>query len=178
MKNILHTLLVCGVVMAAAEAAAGGDAASQLQSWKLTDLAGNSFSLTENRGQVTVVNFWASWCPPCLKELPVLNAWHEDWSGRGARVAAISIDSNEKKARNFVEKADLKLDVYHDGPDGLARQLDLDSLPCTFVLDQEGRVALISNGSSDEDLERVRRTVEGLLGTSAAADAPSTGAGR
>lgn len=177
MKASLHSLLAIALVCAALPAVAD-EVESQLQGYELKDLEGASHSFAQNRGEVVVVNFWASWCAPCLKELPVFDRWHEDWSTRGARVAAISVDSSARKARNFVEKAGLGLDVYHDGPDGLARQLDLPYLPCTFVLDQEGRVALVSGGSSEEELERVYRTVEGLLGTSAAGGTPASGGAR
>ena len=165
--------LVIGFV-SAAPAGADDDDTRQLQSYVLTDLEGAEHSLREHRGEVIVVNFWASWCAPCLKELPILDSWHAEWAGRGARVAAISVDSNSKKARRFVDKAELGLDVYHDGPDGLARQLDLPFLPCTYVLDQSGDVVLISGGSSEEELDRIQRTVETLLSSSSAATLTTT----
>ena len=168
--------IVAICVATATGVTAADDDARLLQSYELTDLEGERHSLAERQGEVVVVNFWASWCAPCLKELPTLDAWNADWSGRGARVAAISVDREERNARRFVDKAGLELDVYHDGPDGLARELDLPFLPCTYVLDRNGEIALISGGSSEADLERVRRTVEGLLGTSASAEHSRGGA--
>jgi thiol-disulfide isomerase/thioredoxin len=173
--NILAALVTVAVF--AAPSGADEDAASQLQSYQLTDLEGVEHSLREHRGEVVVVNFWASWCAPCLKELPMLDAWHAEWADRGARVAAISVDHNPKKARRFIDKAGLGLDVYHDGPDGLASQLDLPFLPCTYVLDQSGAVVLISGGSNDEELTRIQSTVEGLLSSSAALETASAHGG-
>lgn len=173
--RIVGILAIC--VSTATGVFAAGEDARQLSSYRLTDLEGEPHSLGERRGEVVVVNFWASWCAPCLKELPTLDAWHSEWQERGASVAAISVDRDERKARRFVEKEGLGLDVFHDGPEGLARDLDLPSLPCTYVIDQDGNVALVSQGSSDEDLERVRRTVEGLLGTSASAATSSSNGG-
>ena len=180
MNQFARTLGILAICAATAiGVSAAGEDARQLETYRLTDLEGTQHSLGERRGEVVVVNFWASWCAPCLKELPTLDAWHSEWDGRGASVAAISVDKDERKARRFVEKEGLGLDVYHDGPEGLARDLDLPSLPCTYVIDQDGNVALVSQGSSDEDLERVRRTVEGLIGTSAsAATTSSTGGAR
>ena len=179
MERFARTFGILAIIASTATGVtAGGDDASVLQSYQLTDLEGSSRSLSDLRGEVVVVNFWASWCPPCLEELPTLDAWNSSWEGQGARVAAISVDSEERKARRFVDKAELQMDVFHDGPDGLASQLDIPFLPCTYVLDQNGEIALISGGSSEEELERVRRTVEGLLGTSASALSASDGGAR
>ena len=164
-------ILLALALVAAVPAFAGDDAAATLQGYELTDLDGATSSLADHHGEVVVVNFWASWCAPCLKELPVLDSWNTEWAGRGARVAAISVDNSAVKAARMVEKQDLGLDVYHDGPDGLARDLDLPWLPCTYVLDQSGQVVLVTGGSSDEELARVERTVEELLSKAASAAA-------
>lgn len=160
--------ILVGLVMVTGFVALGeaGDASSLLNSYQLENLEGETQTLAEYRGDVVVVNFWASWCAPCLEELPTLDSWNAQWSDKGARVTAISVDTSLKKARRFVEKAALGLDVYHDGPDGLAKQLDLPYLPCTYVLDRSGKVVLVTGGSSEEELARVRRTVEQLLASS------------
>jgi thiol-disulfide isomerase/thioredoxin len=79
------------------------------------------------------VNFWASWCAPCRRELPLLDQWNSAWTGRGARVIAISIDTDAKKAKRFAEEMKLTLPVMHDGPQGLARTLDIPSVPYTLL---------------------------------------------
>jgi len=160
------TCILLALLFAAGSASpsgAGGDDAARLGQYALTDLDGGTRTLGDYHGDVVVVNFWASWCAPCLKELPILDDWHAEWAPRGAKIAAISVDSSSKKARRFVEEAKLKMDVYHDGPDGLAKQLDLPFLPCTYVLDRSGKVVLVTGGSSKEELARVQRTVEALL---------------
>ena len=167
MDLITRTLGAFAIVAAAPTGVVAGDDAERLLEYELARLDGETHTLAADAGDVVVVNFWASWCPPCLEELPTLDAWHDEWSSRGARVAAISIDRDERKARRFVEKTGLDLDLYLDGPDGLARELDLPFLPCTYVLDQDGEIVLVSGGSTEQELERVRRTVEGLLDSNA-----------
>jgi len=128
---------------------------------------GAETKLSALRGEIVVVNFWASWCAPCLKELPIMDGWNTAWAGRGARVVAISIDKSKKKAKRFVEKANLELTVLHDGPSGLAKTLDLPSLPCTFLLDRKGNIVTVVRSSSMKDLDALQQKVEFLLTSTA-----------
>jgi thiol-disulfide isomerase/thioredoxin len=129
----------------------------------LTDLAGATVMLSELRGQVVVVNFWASWCKPCKRELMRLDQWNRELDGRPARIVAVSIDSDREKAARFIQDKGLALPVFHDGPSGLAAVLDLPSLPCTVVLDAWGRVVRVRGGGDDDTVRELRHTVEALL---------------
>lgn len=144
-------------------AIAGVDAEEALAKHPLKSFEGTETTLSSFRGDVVVVNFWASWCAPCLKELPIMDGWHTAWAERGARVVAISVDKDMKKAKRFAEKAGLSLTVFHDGPDGLARTLDIPSLPCTFLLDRNGNVVSVIRSSSAKDLASIQQKAESLL---------------
>jgi thiol-disulfide isomerase/thioredoxin len=145
---------------------ADGDVRGKLAAHRLAGLDGSATTLAAYRGDVVVVNFWASWCGPCRKELPIMDGWNQAWAGRGARVVAISIDKDERKARRFAKEAGLSLPVFHDGPDGLARAIDLPSLPCTFLLDRDGRVVTVVRSSSPDDLTALHKQAEALISQS------------
>lgn len=160
------TILLTAVLLLAGTEALGADLAASgrlLHSWETTDLDGETVRLSDLAGEVVVVNFWASWCAPCVRELPVLNRWHQQWQGQGARVVAISIDRKPANAADFVASAELELDVWLDGPQGLAAQLDLAAVPTSYVLDRAGKVVLRIDGSSTADLERMHQKVQQLL---------------
>lgn len=156
----LATLVASAAAQAAAE---GADAGATLASYPLSSFDGAKTKLSSYRGDIVVVNFWASWCSPCRGELAVMDKWNTEWAGRGARVVAISIDQDAKKAKRFADEAKLSLTVLHDGPSGLARSLDLPSLPCTYLLDRDGRVLRVIRSSSSKDLGALQRQVEELL---------------
>jgi thiol-disulfide isomerase/thioredoxin len=141
----------------------GEKARQALAHHPLKTFAGAETRLSSYRGEVVVVNFWASWCAPCRTELPILNGWHQAWAGRGARVVAISIDKEMRRARGFAEKANLSMTVLHDGPDGLAKTLNLPSLPCTLLLDREGNVVSVVQTSALKDLDALEQKVEFML---------------
>jgi thiol-disulfide isomerase/thioredoxin len=160
MKKLLDLLLTGAATVALSGSAAAGP---DLLAEPMVDLAGEPASLDDFRGDVLVVNFWASWCAPCRDELPVLDAWHRGWDGTGAQVVAVSIDSQARNAARFVRDQGLELPVLVDGPDGLAAQLDLPAVPSTYLLDRQGQVVMSIHGSSDADLTRLKRATEDLL---------------
>lgn len=155
----------------------------------LRTLEGRELTLAAYEGEVVVVNFWASWCKPCQRELPGLDALHRDLtrgtSGVRGRVVAISIDAEAANARRFVRDHKLSLSACHDGPDGLARALDLDRVPTTIVLDRDGRIAFVQSGGGADALAELNAVTRRLLatrrrvtdlerGTAAAGPAPVT----
>ena len=106
--------------------------------------------LEQNRDKVLVINFWATWCAPCVHEMPELAAFYEKYRDRGVAFLSLSSDSledYEEKLVPFVEERDLPFHVYaiaNIDPDELQQHLKVDmgfALPTTFVLDRERNVA-------------------------------------
>lgn len=141
----------------AALASGGGDRMAEIvRAHALSTLDGRTGRIEPSAAPVSVLHFWASWCGPCKKELPLLDDLAAELAPRGARFAAISIDSDPANARRFVERHEISMPVFLDGPDGLAESLALPSVPCTFVLDRSGEVTFASVGASPEELARLR----------------------
>lgn len=163
---------------AAAFGASPGVAEAALARHPLRLLDGTSTTLAAMRGRVVVVNFWASWCAPCRRELPQLDALHRDMSAQGASVVAVSIDQDAENARRFAKRGKLALPVAHDGPAGLARTLDLRHVPATVVLDRDGRIAWSTHRSDDAELAKLAAVVRRLAGSGPVAGGSTEGGGR
>jgi thiol-disulfide isomerase/thioredoxin len=165
-KSIAKRSLLAAISVLAATGVAQADSRSDtLSTHKLAALDGTTTTLAHYRGEIVVVNFWASWCAPCRRELPLLNQWNSAWTGRGARVVAISIDSDAGKAKTFAEEMKLTLPVMHDGPEGLARTLDIPTVPYTLLLDRDGNIVGEVKGSTESEIAALQRKVETMLAT-------------
>lgn len=169
----LGTAVTCAALVGAAHAKT--EAVPQVQpeqirralaQHRFRTVDGQSMSLASLQGQVVVVNFWASWCAPCRKELPALDALHSSIASQGGQVLAISIDNDLQSVTRFRKAHALKLPIVHDGPEGLARELNLQYIPFTVVLDREGAVALVSTGTDDQALAQIGAMTRKLLARS------------
>ncbi len=118
-----------------------------LRAWSFRPIDGRTVAAAHPA--VRVVHFWASWCGPCRREMPRLDALSAEIAAKGGEVLAVSIDQDPRNAAAFVDRYGLKLPVACDGPAGLARTLDLQAIPCTLVLDRDGNVVW-STARSDE----------------------------
>lgn len=114
----------------------------------LDGLDGLRLRLSDLRGQVVVLNLWASWCPPCRAEMPALQALHERYAGRGVVVLAVNstIQDSEPAAREFAAEFGLTFPIGLDR-DGLAtRQYQVRALPSTFFIDGAGVIRRVVVG--------------------------------
>jgi thiol-disulfide isomerase/thioredoxin len=130
----------------------------------LRDVAGHSQKLSELRGQIVVLSFWATWCAPCREELPRLSKLSQEFAGRNVHFVAVSIDDAKDRAKiePYLLKQDIRLDVWVDGNTDLLGRFGLgDVVPATLVLDEQGQVITrIMGEAQDED---VRRPLDWLL---------------
>ena len=155
------SMFLCSVALGvAAEPARAGSVRAALVGHELRDLAGEQVDLRSLEGHPVVLNFWAEWCAPCRRELPVFDRWNEELAAQGVRFVAVSIDREARKAKRMADTMGLRLPLYHDGPSGLAAELDLPSLPTTYLLAADGSTVYVSSGSSDEALARLRREID------------------
>jgi len=137
-----------------------------LERHPLRTLDGRELSLAKLEGQVVVVQFWATWCAPCRRELPALDALDRRLFPHGGRVIAISIDEDAANVRRFVRTHKLSLPVCHDGPDGLAKELALDQIPFTVVLDRDGSVAYATTGNETDVVAAADKIANRLIASS------------
>ena len=103
-------------------------------------------SIADYKGKVVLVNFWASWCPPCTEELPLLQKTHERLSKDGGLVLGINTRDGSEYALRFVRRFKLTFPSIRDGSGDFAERYGLTGYPETFVVDRSGRIAATRRG--------------------------------
>lgn len=113
----------------------------------LIDKDGNKKSLKDFKGKVIFMNMWATWCPPCIAEMPSIEELHNEMGDEVAFVM-ISLDQDFKKAKDFVERKDYNLPIYAP-MSNLPAMYQSSAIPTTYVIDAEGNLALTHKGMAD-----------------------------
>ncbi|HYC57110.1 MAG TPA: TlpA disulfide reductase family protein [Candidatus Binatia bacterium] len=106
----------------------------------LQSLDGKTRKLSIYRGQVVLVNLWATWCPPCIEEMPLLNRIAEQYKDRGLIVLGVAGDDDVSRVQEFVERTPLKFEILLDPDGAIGTQYGITGYPETFFVDREGRI--------------------------------------
>jgi peroxiredoxin len=153
-----RTLLACLSALllgtAASTAAAATAVGSPAPDFTLRVLDGPNLRLQEQRGKVVLVNFWATWCGPCRKEMPHLNRIADKYRSSGLVLLGINVDDDARNAADLAAKLGVKFPVLFDTDKKVSKLYDLNSMPSTLVIDRNGRVRYLHRGYQDgyEDL--------------------------
>jgi len=145
--------------------AQSGDAASELAGSEAPDfvlksLSGENLRLSEYRGRVVMLSFWASWCGDCRAQLDALAALYSRYHDAGFDLLAVSLDRDPVQAKAAAEGWQAEYPVLYDGAGEVGRQYDVGSMPLAVLIDRDGVVRATfqgyRRGREDEFLEQVR----------------------
>ncbi|MDO6605394.1 TlpA family protein disulfide reductase [Arenibacter palladensis] len=128
--------------------------------WKLTDLENRPFDFEAQRGKVILVNFWATWCPPCVAEMPSMQKLYDDY---GEKVTFMFVTSDDRqKVENFLKRKNLNLPVYYpvsETPETLKSKL----LPTTYIINSKGEIVVAETGAADWNSSKTRALIDDLV---------------
>ena len=122
-------------------------------------LPSGSLDLKNYRGQIVVLNFWATWCKPCVEETPSLEQFAEKMRDRGVIVLSVSVDEDQKALQDFIQRNHLSYPVGRDPDRSLAARYGTFQFPETYILDRRGLVAERVANATDWDDPRIQNFV-------------------
>ncbi len=141
------------------------DPPEQIAAPKFQDKMGQAVSLDDFKGKVVVLNFWATWCPPCVAEMPALDKLQSEMGGKDFAVVAVSTDRQGiKKSAPFYRRAGIKnLALYNDTRGSLQEAFQARSLPLTVLIDREGRMVGRIEGAAQWDSTEAKALIAHYL---------------
>jgi thiol-disulfide isomerase/thioredoxin len=144
---VLFKLVVVVIISFSNNISANNDNSDQLNDFQPSNLINVELKsqqkvtdLAAYRGQVIYLDFWASWCGPCIKSFPWMNAMQTKYANMGFKVISINLDEDLKDAKRFLKQYPANFEVFYD-PDGqIAEQLNVSGMPTSIIIDRAGRV--------------------------------------
>ena len=128
------------VVTAACKSTGGVQTGALAPDFVLPRLDGSVQKLSNHRGKVVVINLWATWCPPCLEEMPVLDEIVRRYSARGVVVLGLASDDDRTAIERFVRAKSPRMEILLDPSGAVGTQYGITGYPETFLVDREGRL--------------------------------------
>lgn len=135
-------------------------ASTQLE---VIDFEGNAVSLADAKGQVVVLNFWASWCAPCRQEMPLLDALYRDLKAEGLVLYAVNIEDDISEAKVLLQELSVSYPQWWDKNRTLKNTYSVDAMPTTLVFNREGELVHTNRGYRTGDEQKYREQVLALL---------------
>jgi peroxiredoxin len=144
-KAVALTLVALGTALSAAQAAlpAPGSVAPD---FTLKSNMGKNLKLSEYRGQVVMINFWASWCAPCRQEMPLLNHIYEQYRKVGFTLLGVNVDDRSETAQALAKQLGASFPILFDADKQVSHRYDVDAMPSTVLIDRGGKVRYIHRG--------------------------------
>ncbi len=128
--------------------------------WKLTSVGGDELDFSESKGRVTLVNLWATWCPPCVAEMPSLQKLYDHY---GDKVDFYFVSSETpEKLENFLQKKGYELPVYIESKSP-PEILQSRSIPTTYLISKDGKIVISETGAANWNSDKVHNIIEALL---------------
>jgi len=128
----------------------------------LKSIDGRAVSLSSLRGQVVLIEFWATWCPPCQMAAPELSKLYAKYNPRGLEILAVSLDEDSSEVKKFLEENKLLYPIFVDTL-GVNELYRVRSIPVTFLVDKKGIIVSKHNGYSPDMPEELAKKIESLL---------------
>ena len=164
LKVILLIMLIPGLAVtscATGSASSGAQVGNLALDFELQDLDGQTISLSGLRGSPVMLNFWATWCPPCRAEMPYLQQIYDEWSAEGLVMLAINLRESPSLVEGFMQSNGLSFPVLLDSTGSVGAKYNVSGIPTTFFIDRDGIIrqkrvgAYPSKEAIEEDLRKI-----------------------
>jgi len=132
--------------LALAFAASADELSGPAPGFSLTSRAGEQVSLEDLKGQVVMINFWATWCVPCRREMPHLEALHQRYSDLGFTLLGVNVEPDASGVEKFLKETPVSFPVLYDPANEVSKLYDVIAMPSTVMVDRNGNLRYMHHG--------------------------------
>ncbi|WP_150912998.1 TlpA family protein disulfide reductase [Marinobacter halotolerans] len=140
-RIVLSVALLCGAAVTQ-----GKEMNEPAPDFTLKSRSGENLRLEDFRGQVVMLNFWASWCGPCRQEMPLMDNIYEQYKDLGFTVLAVNVDENREEAHRFLDKVPVSYPILYDPESRVSEQYNVQAMPTTVMIDRNGKARFVHYG--------------------------------
>ena len=156
-------LAATSVIFTASSLASSGLAGQDAPDFVLKSASGANLRLSEHRGNVVMINFWATWCGPCRQEMPLLNDLYARYERVGFSLLGVNIDDDSRRALEMAEDLGVSFPVLFDERKEVSRLYQVEAMPVTVLVDREGKVRHVHLGYKPGYEEKYLAQIRSLL---------------
>ena len=160
-KNLMAGLVFS--VFAAASLASSGMEGQMAPDFVLKSSSGENLRLSEYRGDVVMINFWATWCGPCRQEMPLLDELYARYQRVGFNLLGVNIDDDPQRAMRMVHELGIRFPVLFDERKEVTELYNVEAMPATILVDREGNVRYVHHGYKPGYEDRYLDQIRSLL---------------
>lgn len=161
LKTILPGIILA--IFAASSLASSTLEGQSAPDFVLKSSAGNNLRLSEYRGDVVMINFWATWCGPCRQEMPLLDDLYSRYERVGFTLLGVNIDDDSRRAMKMIEELGVNFPVLFDDGKDVSKLYAVEAMPVTVLVDREGTVRHVHHGYKPGYEEKYLTEIRALL---------------
>ncbi len=150
-------------IFAATGLASSGMEGQPAPDFALKSSSGENMRLSEYRGDVVMINFWATWCGPCRQEMPLLDELYSRYQRVGFNLLGVNIDDDSRRAMKMIEELGVNFPVLFDSRKEVSKLYEVEAMPVTVIVDREGTVRHVHHGYKPGYEEKYLDEVRSLL---------------
>jgi peroxiredoxin len=125
--------------------------------------SGSKISLTQYKGQVVMLNFWASWCGPCRQEMPLLENIYKKYGKMGFTLIGVNVEPDSKAAEGFLKQTPVSFPVIYDKDSTVSKAYDVSGMPSTVIIDRKGNIRVLHRGYKPGDENEYQDSIRTLV---------------
>ena len=154
---------ISAIVLALSMAAAWAEGGGPAPDFTLKNRQGDSVTLSDLRGKVVLINFWATWCGPCRTEMPLLEAMYQRYSALGFEMLGVNVEKDSSLSDGFLKETPVTFPILYDPENQVSKMFDVAAMPSTVLVDREGNLRFLHHGYKAGDENAYQDMIRSLI---------------